>query len=36
MAGQARIIHELPSGDRGEGCATGQSRDTAGLDPRRN
>ncbi|MBW2722695.1 MAG: hypothetical protein JRC67_10955, partial [Deltaproteobacteria bacterium] len=24
MAGQARIFHELPSGDRGEGCATGQ------------
>jgi hypothetical protein len=27
---------QLPSRDRGEGCATVQSRDTAGLDLRRN
>ena len=31
----ARIFHELSSRDREDGRATGQSRETAGLDPRR-
>jgi hypothetical protein len=31
----ARMFHELISRDREDGRATGQPRDTAGLDPRR-
>ena len=31
----ARIFHETALRDRGDGRATGQSRETAGLDPRR-
>ena len=30
-----RMFYEFPLRGRGEGCATGQSRGTAGLDPRR-
>jgi hypothetical protein len=32
MTALTRVLHEFPSRDRGEGCATGQpSRGTAGL-----